>query len=509
MAHQTRCGCLISHMALQTRCGCLISHMAHQTPIWLIQWTGCRPDRNLIWSLAWKDTVSGVADIVTHVIVAWYGVITGVIEVGYSACMADAVAACASPHIDLATGRPPLLRGSGLMLRGAQLCDFQVSSTLGLQPFVDYIWYTPSSASYQARMEQASSKNVSYTRSRKCNSNAATAVPVMLRRGEYACSQICVWRQAGLDREKLEQALAANSRHALFQQVCKCFPPALSHGAVGKRGGFFLASTSACSDVGAVLPLWPQGPNALPQGPNALPQGLNASAAGEAGRLHGGLRSSQSSALRLPGSGAGGSACGAVPARVIACRYSSQSDHDDSRTRGKEGTSDGGKSAAGNPVPKCGDGGSGNGSAAGAGAHGGRDGDEGNSDLSADGGRAAGAGGTGAGAGCGDSAAGGTGAGGAGAACGRGDSTPGGTDAKGAGAGDGSGDPAAGGTGAGAGSSDSAATQQELTVGLRPLRVLLPPDSSRFPAGMPNPRWPSDHVSLVCDFLLHCGHCGP
>mmetsp|Transcript_3762 Transcript_3762/g.10226 ORF Transcript_3762/g.10226 Transcript_3762/m.10226 type:complete len:83 (+) Transcript_3762:2413-2661(+) len=37
---------------------------------------------------------------------------------------------------------------------------------------------------------------------------------------------------------------------------------------------------------------------------------------------------------------------------------------------------------------------------------------------------------------------------------------------------------------------------------LHPLRVLLPPDSTRFPLGMPNSRWASDHVSLVCDFRL-------
>ncbi|GAX73472.1 hypothetical protein CEUSTIGMA_g924.t1 [Chlamydomonas eustigma] len=35
---------------------------------------------------------------------------------------------------------------------------------------------------------------------------------------------------------------------------------------------------------------------------------------------------------------------------------------------------------------------------------------------------------------------------------------------------------------------------------LLPVRVLLPPDARALPHGLPNPGWPSDHVSLVCDF---------
>jgi mRNA deadenylase 3'-5' endonuclease subunit Ccr4 len=37
---------------------------------------------------------------------------------------------------------------------------------------------------------------------------------------------------------------------------------------------------------------------------------------------------------------------------------------------------------------------------------------------------------------------------------------------------------------------------------LRVLRTLDMPDSTRFVAGMPNERWPSDHVCLLADFEL-------
>ena len=43
------------------------------------------------------------------------------------------------------------------------------------------------------------------------------------------------------------------------------------------------------------------------------------------------------------------------------------------------------------------------------------------------------------------------------------------------------------------------------TVSLRPVQALLPPDARRLPRGIPSPGWPSDHISLLCDFQFF-GH---
>jgi len=37
---------------------------------------------------------------------------------------------------------------------------------------------------------------------------------------------------------------------------------------------------------------------------------------------------------------------------------------------------------------------------------------------------------------------------------------------------------------------------------LHVVAALQPPDATRFAAGMPNPSWPSDHIALVCDFVV-------
>jgi mRNA deadenylase 3'-5' endonuclease subunit Ccr4 len=38
---------------------------------------------------------------------------------------------------------------------------------------------------------------------------------------------------------------------------------------------------------------------------------------------------------------------------------------------------------------------------------------------------------------------------------------------------------------------------------LTPVNVLLPPEGAQFFQGMPNQHWPSDHVSLLCEYVMH------
>ena len=41
-------------------------------------------------------------------------------------------------------------------------------------------------------------------------------------------------------------------------------------------------------------------------------------------------------------------------------------------------------------------------------------------------------------------------------------------------------------------------------LALRPVAAVQPPDAARLPRGMPNPVWPSDHISMVLDMEI-CG----